>query len=259
MGARLDKAQELFAAGDVKKALSELWYAEAEGRYSLDEQKAILELARAIRMKAEGRRRADAIALANTASANISRLTAPPVGPSTDAARAPKSRLSGRQANALAWICTVLLVAAGLTVFLPYFEVEPTDGTGPTYQFTGTELMSGSYKRTEVTGVYEESVDAAMRAEDAAANPFFVVGAAFLGLVTLGLRGYGAGTLALALGSIVVLIGGCASTFDLEILGPGPLQEHLGYGFTLGILFIVGAALIQAVLWRRGPRASLPD
>jgi hypothetical protein len=171
-------------------------------------------------------------------------------------------RLTARQARTLLVISAVLFVGACLTVFLPYFVVEKrpdvfTGEGGATYSYTGTELITGSYKRPpSPPGVYDVQEDAANHADKGRGNPFLVMSLAFVGLVTLRLRRHGLVALILAVASIIVLMAGCSSVFELELLGPGPLDDHLAIGFWLGVLFVAVAIPLRFVLWRLAPEQS---
>lgn len=78
MSVRLERAKRLHEEGEHKKALSELWYAEADSRYRADYLAEILRLAESIRDSADGRTRKEAETLASTVQESLERLTAPP-------------------------------------------------------------------------------------------------------------------------------------------------------------------------------------
>jgi hypothetical protein len=166
-------------------------------------------------------------------------------------------RRDGRAPTALAWICAGLLFAAGLTVFLPYYEVtslETPYWREFTYQFTGAEYISGSYKNHPYRP--QDADDAAEDAEPGVASPFIVVVVAFLGLVLLPFRRHELSIAVLGLGSVIVLSAGGLSLISITRIVGLNMERHLGIGFWLGALLIVCAALIHLILWRGAfPRA----
>lgn len=75
---RLDRAKGFHEKGNDKKALVELWRAEAESRYRADHMSEILRLAESLRDRSDRGTRKDAEALAQVVRDGIARLTAPP-------------------------------------------------------------------------------------------------------------------------------------------------------------------------------------
>lgn len=78
MPVRLDRAKGFHEKGNDKKALVELWRAEAESRYRADHMSEILRLAESLRDRSDRGTRKDAEALAQVVRDGIARLTAPP-------------------------------------------------------------------------------------------------------------------------------------------------------------------------------------
>jgi hypothetical protein len=134
-----------------------------------------------------------------------------------------------------------LFVLAVLTLFLPYFRLEypASDGNprGSSETFTGVQYMTGSY--------HSKSPD---DAEGGALDVSLVVLAAVIGLATLPSRRHRAIAFVLVIVTVITLLGGCASTQDLHLFGGGPTL-HVGYGFVLGALLLVGAAGVRVLLW----------
>jgi hypothetical protein len=136
-----------------------------------------------------------------------------------------------------------LFVLAGLTLFLTYLRIEypPSDPfvdltPSSIESFTGVQLMTGSYHS-------KSSHDA----EDASWSAYLVASAALLGLATLPSRRNKAAAIALFIALIITLMGGCASTLDLDLFG-GP-ETKSGYGFVLGVLLLAGATALRVYLW----------
>ena len=138
-----------------------------------------------------------------------------------------------------------LFVLAGLTLFLTYLRIEypPSDPfvdltPSSIESFTGVQLMTGSYHSKSPPD-----------AEDASWSAYLVASVALLGLATLPSRRNKAAAIALFIALIITLMGGCASTLDLDIvLGGGP-DPKLGYGFVLGVLLLAGATALRVYLW----------
>lgn len=148
-------------------------------------------------------------------------------------------------ARRLKLLAGALFVLAGLTLFLTYYRLEypPSDPwvdltPSSIESFTGVQLMTGSYHSKSPHD-----------AEDGSWDAYLVAFVALLGLATLPLRRNLAVAIALFIALLITLMGGCASTLDLDlVLGGGP-DPKLGYGFGLGVLLLAGATAVRVYLW----------
>jgi hypothetical protein len=136
-----------------------------------------------------------------------------------------------------------LFFLAALTLFLTYFRLEyppsELDNTpASTETFTGVQLMTGSY-------VSRSPYDA----EDGTWDAYLVAFAALVGLATLPSRRNRAIAIVLVIVTIITLLGGCASTQDFDVWFGGGPDEHVGYGFVLGVLLLAGATTVRVFLW----------
>jgi hypothetical protein len=146
--------------------------------------------------------------------------------------------LKPRQANRLLLASVVLLVAAGLTEFLPYYSVEYGQSR---YQYTGAQLLAGSYD--------DEPSWVPPNASDGRVDAVLVLLASVLGLATLWPPRRRVLAWLLGVATVIVAIGGCASTFEIDVL-LGGVEEHVEFGFFLGLAALAAGSVVRVVLWR---------
>jgi hypothetical protein len=238
----LENAERHIAERKNKKALRELWMAAADHRRDPTMRTRIVALATEIAEGATGRTAGDAKLLAKTLEESSPAQAAPAGIPAPQPAA-----LTRRGDLRLRAAAGVLFVAAGLTVFLPYFSVNKYEGR--TYHYTGVRLMTGSYPTTSPPAASSEEAEAGRQADDGGGDPFFVVFAAAVGLLTLRVRRNRAVAVWLIAIAVIVLLLGSLSTTQLDALFGTPWDEHLRYGFWLGFLAIAGATVIRIILW----------
>jgi hypothetical protein len=243
----LEEAERHLRDGSDKKALQKLWLSEAQDRLDpvrLERARAAAETVAARTNKR--RRRKEALELRELFSSRLRILEQSAAGLAPAAPSLSSPPLTASQVTKIRRISAALFAAAALTVFLPYFAVErvadiSTGAPAHTYRYSGVALISGSYKNKDQ--------DAEFYANDGRHLPFMILILAAIGLATVWLRRDKAMAWILLALCIVLFIGGCAATFDLDFFGGG-FRKHIEVGFILGVLLLIAATIVRFVLWR---------
>ena len=116
---RLERAASRIRVGKHRKALAELWYAEAEHRADAPRLREALSLAHAVAAETHGRTRSDADILIGVLSSDIERAeSAPRLAPNARAAPLPTLRLI----SGVAAVAAVVLFVSAFLVMGNVFE-----------------------------------------------------------------------------------------------------------------------------------------